>query len=68
MQITWTNCADEMPPDDETTIICTYGGGMIDKMHAMIFHAAVNLSRKMNGETYIGWTPYTEEKWKELNK
>lgn len=67
-EITWTNCAEKMPPDDESMIICTYGNCFIDKMNGMIFHAAVKLSQKVNGDTDIKWVHYTEEKWEALNK
>ena len=68
MTINWIKCSERMPPDDETLIICTYGTGMIDKMHAMIFHAACKLSKKLNGDTDIRWIPYTKEAWEELSK
>ena len=67
MQITWQSCAEQMPPDDETIIICIYGGGMIDKMRADVFHCACKFSQKVNGETSIIWSEFTREKWEYLN-
>lgn len=67
MKITWIQCSERMPPDDDTLIICTYGRGLVDKMSATIFHAACKLSYAVNGDTNIRWIPYTEETWRELN-
>lgn len=68
MNIEWTNCSDWMPPDDETKIIVMYGGVMIDRFTSNIFHAACELSKKVNGETDIKWTEFTKEKWEFLNR
>lgn len=68
MTITWTKCSERMPPDDRTLIICMYVNAMIDKFPAEIFHAACELSQKVNGKTDIKWTPFTPEAWAELNR
>jgi len=62
-KITWTNCADAMPPDDELVIVRTWTGHFI-KLTKYALEPSVNL---YGAENYK-WTPYTPEKWKELNK
>lgn len=59
-EITWTNCADKMPPDDDSYLIIKLVGG-------------IDLTQVIRGSQMpkLGnwnWTPYTPEKWKELNK
>jgi len=59
-EITWTNCAEQVPPNGLRVIIHAYGEYMKFVWDAdMLNHIA---SSKTN------WTPYIEEKWKELNK
>lgn len=61
VEITWTNCADEMPPDDY--VICrSYVTNGTIKYH------------KIRGELFNPnsgnwqWTKFTQEKWEELIK
>ena len=63
MQITWTNCAEKMPPDDANYLIIfrEVASGLFDKNNG----AHMNLARM---KYLYDWTPYTPEKWKELNK
>lgn len=68
MNIGWIKCSDLMPPDDDRMIICRYGGGIIDKMRAEVFHRACKFSQKVNGNTNIIWAEFTKEKWEFLNK
>ena len=58
IEITWTNCADEMPPDGMRVIILAFG-------EYMKMTWCGELSRVASNKTE--WTPYTDEKWEELN-
>jgi len=63
MQIIWTNCAEQMPPDDESFIIEINGtlfwaGAIGNRLKEMIDHY----------KDSARWTEFTEEKWEELNK
>jgi len=65
-EITWTNCADEMPPETQKTIF-----RRVDKDKFFFTKNVVDansLIHYLNDIKLIQWTPYTEEKWKELNK
>ena len=60
MKITWTNCSDEMPYGYNRCIIkLTHNNELfIIRPEWFVF-----------GKPYMWhWTPYTPEKWKELNK
>lgn len=59
MQITWTNCADQMPLDDEDIIVSACGYFTI--------HEGLDLKYWLSVD-HVKWTPYTPEKWKELDK
>lgn len=63
MQITWTNCAEQMPPDDETEIIL--------RCYGILTHTNGMTALRVHLNPYAGytkWTEYTEEKWEYLNK
>ncbi len=65
MNITWTNCADEMPPDDETEIIIRH---VEDKEPILtpaneVFYDIDTLYKEC-----WEWTEFTPEKWKHLNE
>ena len=62
-EITWTNCAEKMPPYDANYLIIfrEVASGLFDKNNG----AHMNLARM---KYLYDWTPYTPEKWKELNK
>ncbi len=66
MKITWTNCADAMPPDDDTKVIVmdipTQGTGTVTG------HELKDLQDYWGDNAETQWTPYTPEKWKEINK
>lgn len=65
VQITWINCAEQMPPNDKTEVICTRENSIqIVNMKAMILH----LNEESSISSGVLWTEFTEEKWKELNK
>ena len=60
MEIIWTNCADEMPPDG--CVICrSYVSN-----GAIKYHKVLGELFNLTTENWQ-WTPYTPEKWKELN-
>jgi len=78
MQITWTNCADKMPPDDTSLIIvkisyvepdidyCSHGKiADLTAITSSVFLSEINHVKYGTWKKY--WTPYTQEKWKELN-
>lgn len=62
-KITRTNCSDEMPPDDEDIIIDTWTEHKFKSVGWILKHEA-----NFFGLDNFKWTPYTPEKWKELNK
>lgn len=53
MQINWTNCADEMPPDDAEIIVSACGYFTI--------HEGSDLKRWLSTD-HVKWTEYTPEK------
>ena len=61
--ITWTKCADEMPPDDKNfkLIFREIASGRFEENDG--FH--MNLTRM---KYLFEWTPYTPEAWEELNR
>ena len=64
-EITWTNCADEMPPDDETEIIIRH---VEDKELILTPANEVFYDIDTLYKDVWEWTEFTEEKWEELNK
>ena len=62
--ITWTNCADKRPPINSIVIIRSEVTGVIKKLNG----AQLKFLHKSNSNRTTSWTPYTPEKWKELNK
>ncbi len=69
MQIKWTNCADEMPPDDKTKIIAIFipnGGHMIN--HGYILNNVLKIINCTSQKHQWKWAPFTPEKWEYLNK
>ena len=60
-EITWTNCAEKMPPDDLDIIIDTWTGHKFKSVGWILKHE-VNAFGLAN----FKWTPYTPEKWEEL--
>lgn len=63
--ITWTNCADQMPPDDESRYIFTNLIYNIEATPLIYTGHSVNKLGFLDGDA---WTEYTPEKWKELSK
>lgn len=65
MQITWTNCAEQMPPDYEIIIQYKndapklFDGSRFTEQLARLFPQLMRDTK---------WTEFTEEKWKALNK
>ena len=59
-EITWTNCAEKMPPDDIGTVI------MNDINGCLLFKALRPILPKELSDK-LRWTPYTPEKWDHLN-
>lgn len=56
--ITWTNCAEQMPPDDAEIIVHAFG------CHTRHLGADLQVWKLYD---HIYWTPYTKEKWEDLN-
>jgi len=78
MEITWTNCAEEMPADDDSLIIvklsyvepdiayCPHGKiADLTVIKSSIFLSEIGHVKYRAWKKY--WTPYTDEKWEELN-
>lgn len=62
-EITWTNCAEQMPPEDKTRVIIkVYDGYIIDHGEWFRRYKSTLIAESAS------WTLYTPEKWKELNK
>lgn len=61
--ITWINCAERMPPDDEIVIYRSISGGR----NPRIWKGSV-LNENLRSAWEYEWTPYTKEAWSELNK
>lgn len=57
-KITWTNCADKMPPDDFNEIIVSACG-------YYTIHDGKDLKYWISTD-HVKWTEFTPEKWKEL--
>lgn len=62
MTITWTNCAERMPPHDETDIIVETWTCNHYRIKAWILHMESAQFVKENCK----WHPFTEEAWREL--
>lgn len=60
--ITWTNCSERMPPDDNKPVIVRDRDGLVLK-EGYIINAW-----KDRFDVTAEWTPYTREAWSELNK
>lgn len=64
MQITWTSCAERMPPDGEDEAVIA-----IADLHGD--RPFITDAWTMNNSKLVlwhKWTPYTKEKWEALNK
>jgi hypothetical protein len=60
-EITWLNCPEELPPDDESLeVILMYD----DRILEVIDSSSARYKSGMCIE--FSWTPYTAEKWKAL--
>ena len=65
VEITWTNCAEQMPPDIE--IIIQYKNDQPKLFDGSRFtESFVRILPDIIRNTK--WTEYTPEKWKEINK
>lgn len=63
MNITWTNCAEQMPPEDKTrVIVATHGNYIIDHGTWFAYYKRTLIKDRAK------WTEFTKEKWEELNK
>ena len=64
-QIQWTKCSERMPPDDLNYKIIT-----IDDLHGLCTDdgKSLNSIKDFCVEFNAVWTPYTDEKWEELNR
>ena len=66
-EITWTNCADEMPPDDATRVISAVGDSKPYAVSGSLVRAEY-LRWKNVSYVPVTWTEFTPEKWEELKK
>jgi len=69
-EITWTNCADAMPPDCLTyEIIYHLSDGSFHKGSGHTLHFCIKeFSNPDKLRSLLYWIPYTPEKWEDLNK
>ena len=65
-EITWTNCADKMPPDGWARII--FRDSNSAKPIVLYAHSVYDFKNNNTLKPSAEWTPHTPEKWKELNK
>lgn len=71
-EITWTNCAERMPPKTTTIIVKSSTDkafisiGYELHAHKLAYCRSYGTNDMFNSYEYK-WTPYTPEKWKELN-
>lgn len=73
MNITWTNCADEMPPDDDREILVKrvghYHANSANTDQLILTPAnEIGFDIDMSNLDYWQWTEFTPEKWEKLNK
>ena len=64
MQITWTNRADQMPPDTEDKFIFKDEWGC----WSMYICKGKDYVTGCRPQDRVSYTPYTPEKWEALNK
>ena len=72
-KITWTNCADAMPPDDDREIVIqrVVDDPAIFALKGELISTPANeiwFDIDENKLDHWQWVPYTPEAWKELNK
>ena len=65
-EITWTNCADEMPPY-EPIIVVNLLDMRIRMSHGESLVFYIHREQRVR-RRHFEWTEFTEEKWKELKK
>ena len=66
MTITWTKCADEMPPDDSPfKLIILRDINSPIKTLSRLYSWRLKMLRNANK---YEWTPYTHEVWDELDR
>ena len=61
-EITWTNCAEQMPPDDVVVIVKSWTGHLI-----RLTNYSLRSSTSIYGAENYWWTNFTKENWDELN-
>jgi len=64
-EITWTNCADAMPPGEQVIARVGEDGEKSYSVNGSLVANEYNKWKRFN-KVNIYWTPYTPEKWKEL--
>jgi hypothetical protein len=72
MNIEWTNCSEQMPPDNAKLIVTLsdtfrtkgyeYNIWQSDELKKEL------MDRKFRWASHTLWTPFTQEKWEFLNK
>jgi len=63
MQITWTNCAEQMPPDDGDFGLILRDSVGTSRTTGSYVHYDYGVVIDLDAE----WTEFTKEKWEELN-
>lgn len=65
-QIQWTKCSERMPPDD--TVIAKVGyDDTPSRVSGILVKQEYNRWKNFS-DIPVFWTPYTPEKWKELDR
>lgn len=68
MTITWTNCADEMPPSTLQVIVVNLEGYYKITKGKNLHDLASYREIEQKTMSHLEWTPFTPEAWAELNK
>ena len=63
IEITWTNCMDEMPPDDETLIIARYSENMI-RCQQIFLSWLANYQKKLTAKLQYILRPTHQKNWR----
>ena len=68
-EITWTNCAEQMPPNTMKFELIYKSNNEIKSGFGATFNVIADIHPRWGSVKHIFyWTPYTSEKWEELNK
>jgi len=66
IEITWHNCAEQMPPDDRNQKVILDHPDKLMYMTSDDAHRLIPIYKQKQSASR--WTEFTKEKWEELNK